>query len=250
MRPATRCRLDAGRGTEGAAPGPVGFGVRSGPASVTLLVLTVRCLIAVPGGAAQTGQQGLSVPDPGADSLWAPSFEEVRAPARHALHAIRKAWVDAVAEESAIEPGLVRLAALRRTGGVAEPLLLAYEGAFSVLRGKHAFMPRAKWRHVQDGLAVLDRAVTMAPDHAEVRYVRLMSAYYLPFFFNRGETVQADLSALARLLLDVRDDYPAAWYEGVVRFVVEKGDVAPDRRAALLEALDGAGGGAGAGSSW
>jgi len=176
-------------------------------------------------------------PERDVDGLAAHTFTRADVPVRLALSRVRAAYVAAVDEPSAIDVGLAHVAGLDR-GSAPEGLLRAYEGAFTMLRARHAFWPRAKWRHAQDGLAILDRAVAFDPDHAEVRYLRLVSSYYLPFFFGRGDAVAEDFAALAGLLPAVRDDYPEDWYEGVVRFVVEHGGVSGDRRRALLDVLD------------
>lgn len=156
----------------------------------------------------------------------------------HLLQDLREAWVAAVDEEAWIGVGTARLDALAERGAASPALLLAYRGAFDLLRSKHRLVPRAKLRHARAGLDALDRAVAAAPDHAEVRYVRLMSCYYLPFFFGRGDSVDEDFRALATLLPAVRGEYPAAWYEAAVHFVLEHGRLAPERASALRDALE------------
>jgi hypothetical protein len=69
-----------------------------------------------------------------------------------------------------------------------------------------------------------------------VRYIRLMSGFYLPGFFGRGDEVDSDMAALIRLLPDAGDRLPAELLPEVVAFVLEHGDPAPADRSAL-EAL-------------
>lgn len=115
----------------------------------------------------------------------------------------------------------------------AGPLLQAYRGAFRVLGAKHAAWPPRKLDHLKAGLPALDSAVSTAPDQAEIRYLRLVSCYYLPFFIGRKQSVREDFAALARLLPEAHGNYPARWYLGFARFVLEKGSLEEDRRRAL-----------------
>ena len=115
----------------------------------------------------------------------------------------------------------------------AAPLLQAYRGAFRVLDAKHSAWPPRKLEHLKAGLPTLDSAVSARPDEAEIRYLRLVSCYYLPFFIGRGQSVKDDFAALARLLPEAHRDYPARWYLGFARFVLEKGSLEEDRRRAL-----------------
>nr|HOX53239.1 hypothetical protein [Fibrobacteria bacterium] len=65
---------------------------------------------------------------------------------------------------------------------------------------KHALWPPRKLEHLERAAPLLDSAVARSPNHPEIRYLRLMSCYYLPFFFGRKASVEEDFRALARLL--------------------------------------------------
>ena len=82
----------------------------------------------------------------------------------------------------------------------------------------------------------MDGAVAEAPGQADIRYVRLMSGFYLPGIFGRGDEVDQDLAALVQLLPGARDQFPDPVFPEVVRFVLEHADPEPDDRRAL-EAL-------------
>lgn len=75
-----------------------------------------------------------------------------------------------------------------------------------------------------------------APDAADVRYIRLMSGFYLPAIFGRRAEADADMAALIRLLPNTREVFPPALFPEVVRFALDHGD--PDDHArARLERL-------------
>lgn len=160
------------------------------------------------------------------------------------IQGVRQLYGQALTSERAIPRGLAEVERLR--AGTRDPhalaTLTAYRGAFTVLRAKHGVWPPDRLRHTRNGLAVLDGVVAAHPRHAEARYLRLMSCYYLPGIFGRGWSVRDDFAALARLLPSVRGDYPAELYGAIVRFVMQHGHPSPEQRAALqasLEAADG-----------
>ena len=161
--------------------------------------------------------------------------------ADRALRQIGELWVQAVEDEDAVDVGMEAIAALQERLDPPTPaqdrLLRAYRGTFLTLRAKHGTWPPSRLRNIRSGLDLLDDAVADAPDDVAVRYVRLMSGFYLPGFFGRGDEVDADMAALIRLLPEERDALPADLYPEVARFVLEHGDPAADRRAALEASL-------------
>ncbi len=118
-------------------------------------------------------------------------------------------------------------------GSPLDSRLLGYHGAFTVLRAKHAFWPHHKLGYVRDGLALLDRAVSLGPADATLRYLRLMSGYYLPTLFGRKATVRSDFHELARLLPTAADHFPGPMYGTVIRFVLDHGDPDAAERGVL-----------------
>jgi hypothetical protein len=159
------------------------------------------------------------------------------------LDGVRETYLAAVSDPAAIQRGLDRIEALRPPpGGGDEALLAAYRGALVTLRAKHGSWPPARLGHLREGLAVLDSVVAAHPDHAEVRYLRLMSCYYLPGILGRKGSVRDDFAALARLLPAARGRYPADAYAAVVRFVLENGRPGQAERARLEAALGAADG--------
>jgi hypothetical protein len=160
------------------------------------------------------------------------------------IQGVRQVYGEALSSERAIPRGLAEVERLRQRsrGAHATATLAAYRGAFTVLRAKHGMWPPDRLRHTRNGLAVLDSVVAANPAHAEARYLRLMSCYYLPRLFGRGWSVREDFAALARLLPSVRGDYPPDLYQAIVRFVMEHGHPSPEQRAALQASLGAADG--------
>lgn len=115
----------------------------------------------------------------------------------------------------------------------------ALAGALEVVRAKHSRWPPNKLEHLRSGLAMLDRLVEEAPQDPVVRYLRLMSCYYLPFFLDEDESVEDDLRVLLSILPDQRQAFSPPVYDAVVRFVLENGAPDPEQRIRLGAALEG-----------
>lgn len=149
------------------------------------------------------------------------------------LEQLRALYLEAVNDRQALDDGLELAATAVPKSAVIE----AYEGAFKVLKAKHAFWPFRKMAHLNDGLPILDSLVSANPDHVEIRYLRLMSCYYLPGFLGRKGSVQEDFEALSRLLPDAVDAFPPTLFEDMVRFVLEEAETDEPTRARLQASL-------------
>lgn len=143
-----------------------------------------------------------------------------------------------VQEKWAVEKALAALDSLDAGTAADSALSLAYEGALTTLRGKHAFWPHSKLRHVRSGLSQLDRAVERDPASARIRYLRLMSGYYLPGIFGRGDEVRADFTALVRLLPAAAAEFPRRLYEEICRFVLANGGLEETEAEVLRRVLE------------
>ena len=142
---------------------------------------------------------------------------------------LRDAYLCAVENEVELDRTLDAL----QTESRYDPLTQAYGAALVVLKAKHAFWPHRKMHFLREGLPVLDRLVEQHPRHVEIRYLRLLSCYYLPGFLRRKKSVQEDFAALARLLPSARSSFEPGLYRQMVRFVLEKGAIAEGDRARL-----------------
>jgi hypothetical protein len=159
------------------------------------------------------------------------------------LDGVRRLYLEGVRDEAAVPLGLREIEELRTRGeappgSTTEVVLSAYRGAITTLRAKHGFWPPARLRHMRQGLTLLDGAVAARPDVAEIRYLRLLSCYFLPGVLGRGGSVREDFAALARLLPAARDDFPQELYAAMVRFVLENGEPGDEERRQLRAVLD------------
>jgi hypothetical protein len=154
-----------------------------------------------------------------------------------AFYRIGELWIQGVDREESVEAGLEAVAGLRASLDPSTPaqdrLLRAYEGSFRALLGKHGGWPGERLRNLREGNALMDSAVAEAPDDVAVRYIRLMSGFYLPGFLGRGEKVDADLTALIQLLPESHHRLPDELVPEVVLFVLEHGEPTPEQRARI-----------------
>jgi hypothetical protein len=99
---------------------------------------------------------------------------------------------DNVAAADALE----RLIALRKRYP-EDPSVLSYLGSARVLAARRTLLPWEKGRTCEEGLALLDEAVSLARDEPEIRFIRAVSTYPLPSFFGRRDQCAEDLRWLA-----------------------------------------------------
>lgn len=119
---------------------------------------------------------------------------------------------DEEAHERAL--ALLEVVAAARPGPRAD----AWLGSARLLQARFTLAFWNKGDLVKDGLALLDRAVKAAPGDVEVRFLRGVGSYHLPFFFDRGDRAADDL----------------AWVAARAAGAVEQGALAPDVAAAAL----------------
>jgi hypothetical protein len=157
------------------------------------------------------------------------------------LDRVRALYVLSVEEKRWMESAEDTLSSLRPllgSGSEETVVAEAYRGALEVVRAKHARWPGNKLKHLDRGGDILNELVATHPDNLEVRYLRLASYLFLPFFLKRDDEVKADLAALTAGLPEGRQAFSPWMYQGVVRFVLENGDLDEETRARLAQRIE------------
>lgn len=151
---------------------------------------------------------------------------------------LRALYFLSVADEARLPQAERALSWLVAHGAIRRDLEDAYRGALEVVRAKHASWPPAKLDALKRARPLLDGAVARTPSDLEIRYLRLMSCYYLPFFFGRSWSVEADFAAIARLLPRSAGAYPPGLRAEVARFVVSNyRNLSAAEKALLVESI-------------
>lgn len=76
---------------------------------------------------------------------------------------------------------------------------LCWQGCLTVIQARYAWFPPMKGYYVIAGLEKMDKAVSMAPNLVECRYIRGQTCLQIPDFFNRLDTAVKDYSKLDTL---------------------------------------------------
>jgi len=129
-----------------------------------------------------------------------------------------------------VEPSIdASVVAAEAVGSVEDdPRLLAYAGSADLLAARRATAPWTKWNRANEGLELLDRAVILAPDDPEIRFLRGASTLRLPGFFERGDVARRDLERARDELARARaEGRPPALPARAIRILREELAVAP-----------------------
>lgn len=153
----------------------------------------------------------------------------------------RNLFYRAVTSETALDSAVTVFDSLHTTGSVSESLVEVYLGSLTCLKGKHTFWPQKKYRHVKEGLVMMDNAVKQDPDNVEVLFIRATTTFYLPSFFGHNQQALDDMNKLSRLLPEVSLEYPAGLILNVGEFLLENAQLNSDSRTNLQAMLTGLG---------
>ena len=157
------------------------------------------------------------------------------------LEEVRAMYFLSVDEGDWVDRGKDSLAVLRDQvppGSVVEPVVQAYRGALEVVRAKHSRWPPNKLKYLNRGAEILDELVAEHPENLEIRYLRLASYRFLPFFLSRDDAVADDLQVLVAKLPQEPEAFSPPIYRAVLRFVLENTALAEEDQARFEDALN------------
>jgi Flp pilus assembly protein TadD len=105
-------------------------------------------------------------------------------------------WEGVDGDEESAERGEAILLELR-AANPNDPRILAYCGSARILETKRTVAYWRKGALADEALTELDRAVELAPEDLEVRYLRAVATRELPDFFNRAHQCSTDFAFVA-----------------------------------------------------
>ena len=74
------------------------------------------------------------------------------------------------------------------------PVTLAYKGMCETMLAQFAFLPTTKYSYWVAGKEKIEKAIQLAPNDAEVRYVRLLIQLNCPSFLGYNDAIDQDLA--------------------------------------------------------
>jgi tetratricopeptide (TPR) repeat protein len=135
--------------------------------------------------------------------------------------ALRQQFAKASADKAAAEKLYQQLADYKGPDAV----VLAYKGAAEAIRARDASM-FDKLTYIQQAARSFEQAVSLAPQNAEVRFLRFSVESNLPSFLGMSKHLEEDKALLLRAALE----HPASGLDAeafnfVRRYLVERGHV-------------------------
>jgi hypothetical protein len=146
----------------------------------------------------------------------------------------RQLFYQSVEDAQAIEKAILLFRKIGREKA-CKGLALTYIGALTALRGKYAFSPIAKYRHVLNGLRLMDRGIAKSRDNIEARFIRGMTCFYLPFFFNKKKTAYSDFRAIVKQLHKDYHLYDAQLIMHVTDFLLKHAELNTEETRTIKE---------------
>jgi hypothetical protein len=200
----------------------------SGRALGTALTLVLAAVLLVPGPG--SAQEAPAPPSAAELERWvAPRLERSREGSD--LMRLRLLYLLAVNDRRQLEAAEGELARLRRVAPTAGGILLdAYAGALETARARHERWPPRRLDHLRAGADLLDGAVAAAPHDAEVRWLRLASAHFLPAVFGRRPVAREDRDALIALLPAHSRGLDPEVRRTIARFLLDHASLDPSER--------------------
>ncbi len=133
----------------------------------------------------------------------------------------RTGFYAAVEEKDSLRIAFQQFELLRKLDPKHTSRALVYIGALTALKGKHSKLPWSKMKWVKRGLPIMDQAVEMAPREVEVRFIRGMTCFYLPSFFERKNQAIEDFNVIINALPDASIDTNLGVLKNALEFIRE-----------------------------
>ena len=158
--------------------------------------------------------------------------------AEETLKSARKQFYAAIEDKKQIEPAIKLFERIAEVKPSYAGRTQVYIGALVALKGKHAFLPHAKFRWTQRGLAIMDKGLKKSPNDIEALFIHGTTCYHLPFFFRRADDAQRDFKEIIKRMPLERHTYDLKLIAHVVEFLLENARLTGDEKA-YLQTLKG-----------
>ena len=159
-------------------------------------------------------------------------------PVEETLKSAREQFYAAIEDKKQIEPAIKLFERVAEVKPSYAGRTQVYIGALVALKGKHAFLPHAKFKWTKRGLAIMDKGLEKSPYDIEALFIHGTTCYYLPFFFRRSDDAHQDFKEIIKRMSLEQHTYDLKLIAPVVEFLLENARLTGDEKA-YLQTLKG-----------
>lgn len=150
------------------------------------------------------------------------------------LTGARKLFYESVNDENKLNLAIEEFKSIMKNYPDLKGLAITYIGSLEMIKGKHAFWPHTKLKHVDNGIEIMNKGLNYDPDNIESLFVYGSTCYYLPFFLGKGSLAKSKLKRIVELI----DESDIAKYDNnillnVIEFLVKEVDLKGDEKTKL-----------------
>ncbi len=109
---------------------------------------------------------------------------------------IRADYIESIENSEKADAFYKQLNAIKKP----DALLMAYLGSAQAIRAKHAWNPVNKLSYIKQGFNTINKAVSLDPNHLEVRFLRFSLEYYVPAFLGYSKNQTEDKNKIIDLI--------------------------------------------------
>ena len=97
-----------------------------------------------------------------------------------------------------------------------DPLTQAYVAYFTALKARHVVNPYEKMRFVRSFDQAIKKAVALAPNNLEIRFLRFSVQEQLPTFLGYSKEIEVDKKMILQQIQLQREDVPANFKKDMI----------------------------------
>lgn len=124
----------------------------------------------------------------------------------------RNYFYEAVNDEKKLKEAIGLFKEIIKEKPELKGLAITYIGSLEMLKGKHAFWPTTKLKHVDSGLEIMDNGIKQDPDNIESLFIYGSTCHYLPFFLGKSSLADSKL----RKIVDIIDEKAIEEYDNKI----------------------------------
>lgn len=152
------------------------------------------------------------------------------------LSEARISYYKSIKEEKFLEPSLKLFELIKKESpnlsGVAE----TYIGSLIMLKGKYAFWPQTKLKHVEDGIKIMDAGLAKSPNNIESLFIYGSTCHYLPFFLGKKSLAEKKLRRIIEVYPNTdKSIYDPNILKNALEFIIENIEISPTEERTLKE---------------